>query len=478
MNIRNIKDCYKLVDDIPGKIFWVWVTAFMRIIPAFLFKNKFEIICYKNSLDIDILSEYTNIFCLENKKNGRRIGKLNTSSILEHPTTEKYLQYNPWSYLFIYKNSTKIQKIAKKFWLAIINNASITREKFENKKHFRSILKKIWIDPIPGKNIPLRKFIWMEYEDFTKEFGKRLVIQLPDILTWWGKWTIFINNNREFTIFIQQIFWWTYKNIKIHSINITKFVEGVSASIIWCTTKYGTFSSSIQTQLIDIPEAINTTKWSWLFCWHDRSFKHFSSVFQKQASIITQKLGTYMYEQWYKWIFWLDLIIDEKNKTMYVVECNSRYTWAFPMISLLDIQQWLPPMDTFHLLEHMNIPYTVNFEDIDKRYKYPKEWSHIILSNKKDKQVICKKNLLPWVYTYHNKKLIYQRPWLLYSDIKNNNEFIIIDGNPKQWEIIRAFSELSRFCHLLFPWKIALAPNKINTRTKNIITTIYNEFIW
>jgi hypothetical protein len=92
--------------------------------------------------------------------------------------------------------------------------------------------------------------------------------------------------------------------------------------------------------------------------------------------------------------------------------------------------------------------------------------------------VICKKDLVPGVYTYQNNTLHYVRPWLWYWDIHTTDEFIIIDGNPRKWEIIRASQELSRFCHLLFPKKIALKPNKLNARTKQIIACIYSSFIW
>ncbi len=477
IHISSLKDLSLLHRYAHTQVFGVWVTAFMRIIPAFLLKDKFRIICYKNSLDLNIIKKDTDVFCLQQQKNWSTIDKLNTQSILQHPKTREYCKKHPKSSLFVYKSNSDIEKEANTLWYTILNNISVIRDVFENKKEFRTILAAIGIPPIPWENILLTTFQKKKYAYFQRKYWTKFVIQLPDITNWWGLWTFFIHDSEGFIAFQKRISSWTYKNKIIHSINITTFINGTSSSIIWCATKYGTLSSSIQTQLIDIPEAIHLKKWSWLFCGHDRSYKHFSQSIQKQASSIAEKLWTYMYKHWYKGIFWLDLLIDEQQDKIYVVECNARYTWAFPMISLLDIQKWVPPMDTFHLLEHMNIPYTVDFKKINKQYKYKKKGSHIILSNKEEQEIVCKKDLLPGVYTFKGNHLSYKRPGIWYSDLKQSDEFIIIDGNPKKWEKIRAFNELSRFCHLLFPGKIATTENTLTKKTKNIINHIYTTFI-
>ena len=67
-------------------------------------------------------------------------------------------------------------------------------------------------------------------------------------------------------------------------------------------------------------------------------------------------------------------------------------------------------MDVFDILEHMNIQYTIDFGKIDATYKYTKEGSHIILCNKESHEVLCKKDIIPGVYTYQNNTLRYVRP--------------------------------------------------------------------
>jgi len=68
----------------------------------------------------------------------------------------------------------------------------------------------------------------------------------------------------------------------------------------------------------------------------------------------------------------LDLLIDKLHDTVYVLECNSRYTLALPMLSMLDMQNTTIPMDVFHLLEHLNMEYTIDFDKMNQAYKKQK----------------------------------------------------------------------------------------------------------
>lgn len=51
MNIRTLQDANMILRNIPEKMYGVGVTAFTRIIPAMLLGEKFDILCYKDSLD-------------------------------------------------------------------------------------------------------------------------------------------------------------------------------------------------------------------------------------------------------------------------------------------------------------------------------------------------------------------------------------------------------------------------------------------
>lgn len=468
MEIKTIQDAKKLFWQYSKKIIWIESSAFLIYFPG-KFLSDFEIIAYKDSLDNDILKKTFKITSL----NTLVPWKVSRISILEDINIQKYLKKQNVSYIITRKETKRTEENINKLKLKLLWNKSKVRAPYENKKTFREILTTIWVNPILWENVDIEIFLKKEYSYWKKKYGKKIVIQIPEITKGWWSWTIFITNKKELDIFKRNIKNKIFKNKIIETINITKYIQWISTSIIWCATKYGTLTNCVQTQVIDIPEVINTKKWSWLFCGHDRSFKHYNKEIQKKADDIAKKIWTHMYSNGYKWIFWLDLIIDEKEKNVYIVECNSRYTGAFPMLSMIDEKQWNIPMDIFHLLEHLNINYTIDFNKIDLSYKNKKEWSHIILSNKDEESLICKREVKSWIYTIKGENLTYKREWNEYKDIKKTNEFIITDGNPKKWQIIKGYKESCRICHLLFPWKILKKDLTIKNSTKKIIDIIY-----
>lgn len=474
MKIDNIDDIKLLLSQTDRKIFWIRITAYMRVLPAlFLWKN-FEILCYKNSLDNEILRKITKIHSLQ--ENWEKIQKLSTFDILKSNYVKNLFALEKEVNLQVYKNTTEIEEFAIKNWYNFIWNSVYSRSRYENKKEFRDILSSIWVKTITWENMTYNDFIAKNYDFFSQKYWNKIVVQLPDINMWWGIWTIFINSNEDFINFQEKIANQTYKNTKIFSLNITKFITWISSSITWCATKFWTLSTKIQTQIIDIPEVISLKKWNWIFCWHDWSFKKYNDKVNKKASEMVEKIWNFMYKNWYKWIFGLDLIVNEEEDQVYIVECNSRYTWAFPMISFIDLKNSVIPMDAFHIMEFLDINYEIDFDKINSNYKYDKTWSHIILSNKNDDAITIKKDLLPWVYSFTWLEISYLREWIWYNDIKAENEFIIIDWNPSTGEKIRWTWELSSFCHLLFPFSIIENENTLNEKAKNIINIIYKQY--
>ncbi len=468
MKIKSIQDAKEIFWPYWKKIIWIESSAFLIYYPGKFLPN-FEIIAYKDSLDNNILKKHFKITNL----NTRLPWKVSRISILENTNIQRYIKKQNISYIMTRKETRKAENTINNLWLKLLWNKSKIRALYENKKTFREILTTIWVKPILWENIDIDFFLKKEYNYRKSIYGKSTVLQIPNITKGGGSWTIFINNKKDLDDFKNQIKNKTFKNKIIDTINITKYIKWIAGSIIGCTTKHGILTNCVQTQIIDIPEVISQKKWSWLFCGHDRSFKQYSKRIQEKADKIAQKIGNDMYQKWYKGIFWLDLIIDEKKEEIYVVECNSRYTGAFPMLSMIDEKYWNIPMDVFHLLEHLNIDYTIDFHKINLSYKIEKEGSHIILSNKDEENLICKKDLKSWIYIIQKGTLKYKREWYEYKDIIKKNEFIITDGNPKKWQIIKGYKESCRICHLLFPWKILKKDFTINNSTKKIIDMIY-----
>jgi len=472
MKIQNIQDVQKIFSNFGERVFGLNVSPFMSIAPTYFLPN-FEIISYKDSIDVDYLS---NLCPIHNVQKYEIMTKISSFKILNtNFVKENVIKKNQNFCVLVNKSVSSLEKMSKKYNFKILNNKWRIRRQFENKKTFREILEKIWITPITWKNVSFDFFISKDLNYRQGLYGKKIVLQFPDMEWWGGKSTFFVNNSQDLEDIKNKFGTWIYKDFILQSINVTKFVSWVESSIIWCVTKFGVITSTIQTQVLDIPEVLNTDKWCWLFCWHDRSYMDFGSDLNKQARDIAIKIWNYMKSIWYRWIFGLDLICDMKNQKVHIIECNSRFTGAMPSLSMIDYCNYVIPLDVFHILEFADLKYEIDIEYINQMHNYHRNGSHIILSNRYDEEIVCQKELKSGVYKFEKNNLTWLRDGFDYSHILSDDEFIITDGNPRIWHKVKKYDEYSRVCRLLFPNSILESPKNLKEKPRQIINKIYEE---
>jgi len=477
LNIKIYQDFAKFLEKKlkpQGAVFAVGITAFMRFFPA-LFLQNFKIITFKDSKDNKVLEKYAEIFCLKKRKPGIKLRFSNANNLLRNKTIRNYIsQYKGGKFLFLYRSNNNIQNAVRKLGVKIIANHSKINKIFENKANFRRVMDKVKIKPILGKTFEFGEFNSKDYKFFKKKYGLKFVIQLPDFMLGGGKGTLFIKNEKDFKKFKSQIKEGKYKGKILTVVNITKLLTGLSCSVVCCATKYGTLVSKIQRQIIDIPQIISPKKGNGLFCGHVFG-PEFSSQIVKQSQEIATKLGKYMYKMGYKGIFGIDLIVNEKQNKVYPVECNARYTGAFPMLSMIHLKYKIIPLDFFHFLEFLNIPYKINVSQLNKMYQRPISGSHIVLSNIKDHSLKVKKELNVGVYNFNqkNKKIAFKKETIFYDDLENDNDFILVDGVPKKGAEIKKWSRLARICHVLFKGDILQKNGKLKPKYLQIVKVIY-----
>jgi len=477
LTIKTYQDFAKFLQeklDPPGIILGVGVTAFMRFFPALFLKN-FKIITWKDSKDNKVLEKFTDIFCLKKIEPGVKLKFYNANNLLRVETVRNYILSFPGKkFLFLYRLNNNIQNAVRQWGAEFIVNKARINKIFENKASFRKVLNKIGVQPIFGETLEFLDFYPREYKDMAKLYGPKFVIQLPDFMLGGGKGTLFITKANDFNKFKSEIKEGIYKDKKLTVVNITEFISGLSCSVACCATQYGTLVSKIQRQIIDIPQIISAKKGNGLFCGHVFG-PEFNSEIIKQAQGIATKLGNYMYELGYKGIFGLDLVVDEKNNKVYPVECNARYTGVFPMLSMIHLKNKIIPLDFFHFLEFLNIDYKVNVGELNKMYQQPISGSHIILSNTNDFSIEVENELKVGVYNFHNKtkKISWQNPEILYEVLKNDNQFVLVDGVPNKGDIIKKYSGLARICHVLFRGNILRANGQLKKKYREIVDSIY-----
>jgi hypothetical protein len=121
----------------------------------------------------------------------------------------------------------------------------------------------------------------------------------------------------------------------------------------------------------------------------------------------------------------------------------------------------VPPMEFFHLLTHLNIPVTYDFNETNKALKTRMPCAHIAFSPRGINSMEL--SLPAGVYEYNHAapSLEYKRPGLSLADLKNEREFLIIDTVPSRGSSIE--QSVPRLFKFIFPRTIAQGSYEIET---------------
>jgi hypothetical protein len=437
----KIKPLPKSLADAVNKspmIIGIAPSAWPRAISGYYFP-KFKMLCCNDCQDNELIRK-AGIPVYSQKQIDKyvEISPITPGNIISTDIAKKFLKdlNEPFKFL-IYKSMGRFEKVCSENGWEFLGNKMEIRDPYENKKIFKEIIRSLGIESIPGDNMPIPDMTFDVIKKYQDKFGvKKIVLQLAEASWGGGSGTFFIENEADFKKYKDRVdeLYTKLKDTKkrIDTVNIAPFIEGVSSSIPCCATKFGTFTGSIQTQLVDIEEVgAKLPTRSGTFAGHDWSFKKFSEDSQKQATEIGRKFGDYIYKNGYRGIFGLDLIVDENGK-VWPVECNPRETDAFPLITMLQMESGTVPMQVFHNLEHLNFDYEIDFKEIDKTYKVNYNASQIIIFNKSTEFVVDRKTIKAGVYRMDGEELVFVRPGFATWDIENENEFLLTEDIAKE----------------------------------------------
>ena len=467
--VEEIKELFP--KDLP--VVGVGVTAFPRSGLAYLLPN-YKILSLLETSDLKAIRKQCEVVSVEKDLKGDFPEKFNTSGIIQIPQASQWLKKEAQG-LFLYKASTVTDRIVKEGGFKLLSTTGRIRKVFENKKEFRVEAKKA------GLNIPKGETFWIDdltesrWEEFRQELGERLVFQLTDYTIGGGLGTFFIDSLedlKEFKEFVKR-----RRVIRaeegrvIEWVNITERVEGRQASMNGCATYYGTVANVLQNQIMDQPElaALAGRSGVWLGQdWH----VWFSHELQVKAEEQVKKWGEYIYKKGYKGIFGLDLMVTDKDEVK-VIECNSRYTGAFPVLTMAQLKNKEMPMDVWHLLEWLGVEYEMDIDEVQKVYRQPKRGAFVILHNLERKFVTPTKTVKAGVYEWKDKKLKWKRDGFSLLDIKKDNELVLCDRVPTEEMVLKPAERLGR---LVFSRKIVTDKGKLLDWTKEVVSAIYDQF--
>jgi len=474
MDKKEILNITKNLQDIVA----VAPNAFSRVVPSAYFPN-YSIVCFKYRGETDQIAKDIDVFCIEKNYPEITLEKMNAKELLTLPQVEKYINKKKDPHILIYKPTKGVEAIAYETGWKIIGNSPMVKYDIENKLAFRNLLQAAGIDAVTGETVLFDEMNEDQYSQMVEKYGEKLVFQVAEITVGGGTGTAFINNINDFSEFMDKFSHKREKLPSIEHVNITKFMEGIPTSIAACATKFGVITGRIQTQILDIPEVRNTKDGSGLFCGHDFSFGNFSDELNNKAKNIAKKFGEYIYKNLdYKGIFGLDLITNTESGECNVIECNPRYTDAFPLISELYAKEDAVPMDVFHILEHMNTPYEIDVDEISESYKNIPPASQIILETKTEDWTKVNGNVKAGVYNINQTQndsgngitISYLRPGYRFEHLQNADEFLVTEGVPMPGAV---FQGGSRILRLIFAKSILANTKELTTDANEVVDQVY-----
>jgi len=475
MFLQELAHVRKRFQALAGSLVGVGITAFSRIVPAY-FLDSYHVATVSRTADLPLLRKRTDIFCLEEAGGMVPEQRRNSASLLAHDLTRGYVNSLPGlKYLFLYQSYPELEDLAREEgWIPLANPADL-RLRLRERAFFQRMAADLDLCQVPGAIQPIAVLHEKDYAVWAWDLGPELVVQLPDIAQGGGRGTFFIRSAQDYDRLRERLKGHVWRDIRLTSALIRRFIKGTAASVAVCVTRHGILISGLQKQLIDLPYCANPAE-NGIFCGHVWDGNPWAPAVRSAAIKQAEKVGKYVAALGYRGILGIDFVIDEEAEGVYPIEINPRLTGAFPMVSLLHIQNGIIPLDIFHILEFMDLPYRIDVAELNRRYQTPLKGSHLLLFFPPEGQDIRGFRMRAGLYEVgpRDKAVRFVREGTGYRDIRNHNQFVVVDGPPLPGTGERISGDsFSRLCHLLFSYPVSDAGTALTPHARRVLDWIY-----
>ncbi|PJE64733.1 MAG: hypothetical protein COU90_00485 [Candidatus Ryanbacteria bacterium CG10_big_fil_rev_8_21_14_0_10_43_42] len=423
--IHNLGDVLKNMQE--KTIIAVGIEPYNRIIPA-LFLDNYAIYCVKDSVDLDMLRKHAKIFCLE-EHHPRIAAKVHALGYLvNNYIFQGFLKSWKKPYrLMINLATRRTAETLDKLGIDWIGNTPKNYEGTQLKGEFRDLIKQLKLPTMPEWRMSREEFLKLSYDDLHGKWQTSVVVQRADLEVSGNLGTFFLHTKDD---------WHMCRDIlsgdnRFNEILISPFIEGFAPSMLGCVTARGVLTSTLQLQLIDVPESLHGSAATGTFLGNDWIFHSWPDETVKTAQHIVEEIGLYLSRKGYKGVFGIDFIYNKETHDLYPIECNPRFTGAFPMHSQMLMMQGVPPMEFFHIAAHLGIDVQFDFEKVNAAIKQRLPLSHIALVPHGIQKMTLPLQTGIYRYNHETSELTYIRAGIFMEDIKNDGEFLIVDSVPR-----------------------------------------------
>ncbi|MCP4576322.1 MAG: ATP-grasp domain-containing protein [Deltaproteobacteria bacterium] len=393
----------------------------------------------------------------------------NSAGLLAHPRTRRFLDTIPQKkHLFLYQDYPELRSAAKPNGWNLLANPPKLRLAACKRRFFKKMASDLGLHQVPGMIHPIAVIHNKGYEEWCRLLGPDFVVQLPEIERGGGRGTFFIRKMEDYHQLQYRLRKNRWRNTPLKSVSIHQFMDGIPASMVVCVTRHGTLLSSLQRQLLDLSCCGDFAE-DGVFCGHAWGASPWSEAARESAFEQACRIGDFMGTLGYKGILGIDFIVHETEGKACPIEINPRLTGALPMLSLLHLQSGTIPMEAFHMLEFLEIPYRIDPEALNRRYAETVQGSHLLLFQPPRAGNRGNVPLRAGLYEYGptNGGGRFLKETLEYEHIQSENQFILSDG-PRltTGKESPCWDSHSRLCRLLFSYPVMDAKGVLSPQAR------------
>jgi hypothetical protein len=297
--------------------------------------------------------------------------------LLQHPEVQDYIKTRSvdgraGKAMFLMFNE-ETERLAEKIGLEIMFPSAEMRTFLDNKVNTNRIAEKAGVACVPYVLSKVDNY--KHLRKISKDLGTELVIQTPFGDS--GHTTFFISNEEDYLEYADEI-------EDEEEVKIMKRIRCRGTAIEACVTRHGTIVTPLMTELVGFKQL---TPYEGGWCGNEIYPDAFTPELRKKAVEYTQLFGNQLREEGYKGYFELDFLIDQDNGEIYLGELNPRVTGASSITNHAVFALADAPLFVFHILEWMNMDYTLDVEKLNKRWSKQENidsWSQLIVKHTKD----------------------------------------------------------------------------------------------
>lgn len=243
--------------------------------------------------------------------------------------------------------------------------------------------------------------------------GSDLVVQTPYGDS--GKTTFFISTAADWNRYAEQIIG--------EDIKVMRRINNRPVAVEAVLTRCGTVVGPYMTELAGYEE-LTPYRGGW--CGNEMHATVLEGAQRARANELVRRLGDRLGAEGYRGFFEIDLLVDTDSDAVYLGELNPRISGASAITNVTSGAYADVPLFLFHLLEFMDVEFTIDVEEINQRWEElacGDDWSQMII--KETDPIVEQLTSAPRTGQYYFDQegtLVFRRAALDWHQLQNENE--------------------------------------------------------